>query len=249
MESMPKYTDTEKFAKWLKGVLEDRGIRPSKLADDAGVARSTITRLLKGEIYPTDDTYSKIAKALGEPPDKILRLANRLPAINEPDALEQDLLNRFRSLPRQEQRFIIQILNNLHGRNTPDMAVAEPKQDGRGQEILSEEPSLTPTDEHIMDIFKNLNNFWRTMVYNFARWALGEQLNPANSTGRRQPSPEKLAEWQRDLENIEVMIATHEATPERRKAVMVWMREFLYRLEAQESAKVKAEGENRPAIN
>jgi transcriptional regulator with XRE-family HTH domain len=71
----------QQFIDWLHEELRKKGWKPADLAKASGLAPSTISRILNGQVEPSDAGYSKIAKALGEPREKVFRLIGLLPPL------------------------------------------------------------------------------------------------------------------------------------------------------------------------
>ena len=71
----------QQFIDWLQEELRKRAWKPADLARTSGLAPSTISRILNGQVEPSDTGYSKIAKALNEPREKVFRLVGLLPPL------------------------------------------------------------------------------------------------------------------------------------------------------------------------
>lgn len=81
------------------------------------------------------------------------------------------------------------------------------------------EPPPVPDDEHIMELFKLLDSYRRRVVYDFTRWQLKEQLDPANSSGRRR---DRAAD-EDTIGLIDFMTAVERATPEEREQFSAYL--------------------------
>ncbi|NGO44898.1 helix-turn-helix domain-containing protein [Streptomyces ureilyticus] len=76
----------EEFAGWIEDLLRDRGYDidsprgggRSKLADDAGVHRAAVSRLLQRQSMPDLETMRRIAAVLGVPLREMLIRSGRL---------------------------------------------------------------------------------------------------------------------------------------------------------------------------
>ncbi|NGO07639.1 helix-turn-helix transcriptional regulator [Streptomyces sp. HC44] len=76
----------DEFAGWIEGLLRDRGYDidsprgggRSKLADDAGVHRAAVSRLLQRQSMPDLETMRRIAAVLGVPLREMLIRSGRL---------------------------------------------------------------------------------------------------------------------------------------------------------------------------
>ncbi|MEU1621959.1 helix-turn-helix transcriptional regulator [Streptomyces sp. NPDC005722] len=84
---MPSDADhIEEFADWIEGLMRGRGYDidsprgggKSKLADDAGVHRAAITRLLQRQSMPDLETMRGLARALGIPVRDVLVRSGKL---------------------------------------------------------------------------------------------------------------------------------------------------------------------------
>jgi transcriptional regulator with XRE-family HTH domain len=69
------------FVSWLNDEMNKRGWSNSELHRRSGMATSTISMILGGQNKPGWDFCLAIANALGEPPEKVFRLANLLPPL------------------------------------------------------------------------------------------------------------------------------------------------------------------------
>jgi transcriptional regulator with XRE-family HTH domain len=66
---------------WLTQELQQRGWSHRELARRIKVSQPSISRVLAGERNATADFCVKVAQALGESPEKLLRLAEILPPL------------------------------------------------------------------------------------------------------------------------------------------------------------------------
>jgi len=73
------------FVEWLELELNQRGWRPSDLARAAGVSSATISNVMTGSRNAGSDLCRGIAKAFGEPEEKVFRLAGLLSPLTGPD--------------------------------------------------------------------------------------------------------------------------------------------------------------------
>jgi transcriptional regulator with XRE-family HTH domain len=78
------------FNSWLLAQMEARGWSQSELARRAGIGASTISMIVSGIKTAGTDTALAVARALGESPVKVFRLAELLPPA-PPDPLADDL--------------------------------------------------------------------------------------------------------------------------------------------------------------
>ena len=103
------------FVTWLNGELNKRGWSNSELHRRSGMANSTISMILGGQKKPGWDFCAAIAKALGEPPEKVFRLAGLLPSIPAGDASTVKEINELlRSLPPDQQKQVLDYVRFLY---------------------------------------------------------------------------------------------------------------------------------------
>lgn len=100
---------SDELRAWLPKELEQRGWSYSELARRTGLSQSLVSKTLLGERHPSADFCVKVAQALGEPPEKVLRLAGILPTgpASDEDTL-QELIELARSLPPEDQKEILE---------------------------------------------------------------------------------------------------------------------------------------------
>lgn len=78
--------ELEEFAEWIEGVMRERGYDidsprgggKSKLADDAGVHRAAVSRLVQRQSMPDLETMRRLATVLGVPLRDMLIRSGRL---------------------------------------------------------------------------------------------------------------------------------------------------------------------------
>lgn len=73
------------FAEWLLSELASRGWSNSELARRSGVTPSAMSRLINRQTQPSWETCLGIAKALGYPPEQVLRKSGLLPELTGQD--------------------------------------------------------------------------------------------------------------------------------------------------------------------
>lgn len=71
----------DKLITFIENELKTRGWSHRELARRAGVSQTSVSGTLAGQRSPGADFCLKLAKALGEPPEKMLRLAGLLPSV------------------------------------------------------------------------------------------------------------------------------------------------------------------------
>lgn len=96
---------------WLTLELDRRRLSIRELARQADISHALVSKVLAGKMPPSADFCLKVARALGESPDWLLRLAGLLPpAANVPDddPLVRELLEIVRRLSPEDRREILQ---------------------------------------------------------------------------------------------------------------------------------------------
>jgi transcriptional regulator with XRE-family HTH domain len=73
----------DKLAEWIVTQADDRGWSYRELARRSGVSHTTISQVISGQRIPTFDFCADVARALGESPVELFRLAGLLPAMPE----------------------------------------------------------------------------------------------------------------------------------------------------------------------
>lgn len=101
------------FVAWLIAEIEKRGWTNSELARRAGLVPSTISMVLSEQKRPGLDFCVGIGRALGEPPEKILRLAGLLPPLPPAVEEEKEIIDIVRSLSPEGRAFILRMLRGL----------------------------------------------------------------------------------------------------------------------------------------
>lgn len=98
---------SDKLRAWLSKQLEKRGWSQRKLARQSGVSQTFISQTLSGDVKPSVNFCYKIAQALDESPEKVLRLAGILPANQPEDDTLQELIELARSLPPEDREELL----------------------------------------------------------------------------------------------------------------------------------------------
>lgn len=100
----------ESVGEKLKNILRSRNMRPSQLAQAAGLSTSTVDDIIKGktnELSVGVDKMLKIAEALGVTVEELYERGK------SPDPGERQLLDRFRSLNEEGQEKALDYLGDL----------------------------------------------------------------------------------------------------------------------------------------
>jgi len=106
---------SEGFRTWLSGELDRRKWSQRELARQAGLSQSFVTKVLAGKTPPSVNFCHKVAQALGEPPEKLLRLAGILPTLgdSEDDPTLEEINEIARNLPRSQRKEVLRYLRFL----------------------------------------------------------------------------------------------------------------------------------------
>jgi len=104
-----------KFVTFVNTNLEERGWTYNELARRANLSSGGVSRVMTGQRNPGFDFCVGIARALSEPPEKMLRLAGLLPALPPAVAEESEVVGLFRRLSSQTRSVIVITLRGLAG--------------------------------------------------------------------------------------------------------------------------------------
>ena len=100
---------------WVSEEIERRGWSQGELARRSGISRPLISQVLAGDVPPSADFGIKIAHALGEAPEKVLRLAGILPASEDDPTLTQ-IVDIMRNLSPEQRRQVVEFAKFLYRR-------------------------------------------------------------------------------------------------------------------------------------
>lgn len=91
----------EKLNKWIIEQLEEREWSQRELGRQSGLTGATVSNVLAGHTQPTWDFCAAIARAFGQPPEKVFRLAGLLTTPDESNLTddEKEWLRLYQSLP------------------------------------------------------------------------------------------------------------------------------------------------------
>jgi transcriptional regulator with XRE-family HTH domain len=88
----------DKFKPWLLQELKNRSWQRVDFAHRAGLSMASLSDVLNGIYRPGPDMCQAIAQALGEPPEKLFRLAGLLPPL--PAAEDEQLYEMMETFQR-----------------------------------------------------------------------------------------------------------------------------------------------------
>lgn len=97
----------EKLTVWVLEELDKRGWKPADLAHRAGLSTGSLSNILNGNRKAGPDVCRAIADALGEPEEKVFRLAgllSPLPATEDSPTLQEIIDLAKRMTPEQREQ-------------------------------------------------------------------------------------------------------------------------------------------------
>jgi len=168
--------DTE-LGRTISKLRDDKGWSQRELGRRAGVSNTAISKLESGDAEPTNNTIVRVALALGQDPEELLRLAGHLPSIPPPTDLDTEICQRFRCLSMADKQAVAHIVFSLTGveaeADLPQAVSAHPPataEQESGKTILSEagqqellaialtlqEMASDPLFHELMDLMANL---------------------------------------------------------------------------------------------
>lgn len=109
--------DTD-FVQWLNNAMGERGWSQSELARRAGIDQSTISRVLAGQGAGSEFCIG-IARALGELPERVLRLAGILPPLPPSVQEEHALVQHLRRMSATDRDAVVRMVEGLASASTP----------------------------------------------------------------------------------------------------------------------------------
>lgn len=101
------------FANWLMREIEERGWTNAELARRAGISAPNVSMVISGQKGIGWEFCLGIARALGYPPEDVLRRAGLLPPIPARVQDEQEMLGIWRMLSDVQRRTILVMLRAL----------------------------------------------------------------------------------------------------------------------------------------
>lgn len=98
---------------WLSKELEARGWSYRELARRADISHALVSKILSGDMKASADASIRIANALDESPEKVLRLAAILPSDFE-DSSYQELIDLIKNLTPDKRREALRYIRFLY---------------------------------------------------------------------------------------------------------------------------------------
>lgn len=99
----------ENFSLWLLNELEKRNWQPADLAKKARISRGSLSNILNNYRKPGPDLCLAIAQALGEPPEKVFRLAGLLPPLpgGEDEQISREVMDILRNMSPENRQDLL----------------------------------------------------------------------------------------------------------------------------------------------
>lgn len=110
----------KKFGEWLFSQLSNKGWSARELGRRAGIASTSITRVISGETSPTFEFCTAIAKPLQETPVKVFELAGLLPAGYSEDPTYHELLSYIQTLTPNQRLDILKYVRFVLSQSPPE---------------------------------------------------------------------------------------------------------------------------------
>lgn len=101
------------FSTWLAEELTKRGWSHNELGRRAGISQTAISNVISGKRNPGADFCVKIAQALNEAPEKVLRLAEVLPSQTADDPILRELHDLVENVPPDRREEALRYLRFL----------------------------------------------------------------------------------------------------------------------------------------
>jgi transcriptional regulator with XRE-family HTH domain len=101
---------------WVGREIKRLGWSYRELARQAGISHTLISRTLSGDMPASADFCIKIAQALGESPEKVLRLAGILLPLpdSEDDPTLSEAIDTLRNLPPNQRKEALRYIRYLY---------------------------------------------------------------------------------------------------------------------------------------
>jgi transcriptional regulator with XRE-family HTH domain len=107
------------FVTWLNRAIQDRGWTPAELSRRSGMHPATISLVIHRERQPGIEFCVGIARALGEQPEYVARLAGLLPPAPPSVQEETELIHRLRRASATDRDAVIRMVRGLASGVTP----------------------------------------------------------------------------------------------------------------------------------
>ena len=112
----------EKFTVWILNELSKRNWKPADLAHKAGVSTGALSNVLNGNRKAGPEFCRAIAKALGEPEEKIFRLAGLLSPLKTPEdeITLQEIWDMVKSMSVEQREEVLNYVKYLYQKKNKD---------------------------------------------------------------------------------------------------------------------------------
>lgn len=98
---------------WIIQEIKKRNWSRRQLAQKTGLSQSLVQKTLKGERNPSSTFCIKVAEALEEPPEKLLRMARVLPQVLE-DKVLAELLDMLRNMTPDQRNEMLRYAKYIY---------------------------------------------------------------------------------------------------------------------------------------
>jgi transcriptional regulator with XRE-family HTH domain len=107
---------SDKFRAWLSEELNQRGWSHNELARKAKVSQAAVSSILSGNRNAGAEFCIKIARALEQTPEKLLRLAEILPPLpsEENDPTLRKLFDTLRNMSSEQRKEVLRYARYLY---------------------------------------------------------------------------------------------------------------------------------------
>jgi transcriptional regulator with XRE-family HTH domain len=99
---------------WVRSELEKRGWSIRKLARESGLTHPAISKVLSGKNAVTVNFCYRIARAFGESPETLMRMANlSAPMPDYGDWLMEEIIEEIKRLPDDKRQQVLDFIRFL----------------------------------------------------------------------------------------------------------------------------------------
>ena len=106
----------EKLREWLSQELDRLNWSHRELARKSDLSQSIVSKTIRGDRNPSAEFCIKVATALGQPPEKLLRLADILPDTQEDDPTLTELFDSLRNMSSEQRKEVLRYVHFLQSR-------------------------------------------------------------------------------------------------------------------------------------
>lgn len=142
------------FANWLMREIEERGWTNAELARRAGISAPNVSMVISGQKGIGWEFCLGIARALGYPPEDVLRRAGLLPPIPARVQDEQEMLGIWRTLSDLQRRTILVMMRALAPRRYSLVTDVQPRPFVAEDTVEYQVPD--PVESELLEQFRRL---------------------------------------------------------------------------------------------